>query len=341
MKAQDSLTAASGDAFRKGDFYYQVFETGYIWRPSPVVLTWRFERAKPQSACAQACSADSQVYEFTFLGDNGETCEDIMAHVPGERAARVEFLDCDGLLNALLCWKLQTSDDQAIEGSDRVEDESELKCIVVKDESELQSIVVKDELTCLELQFAPSHSSLKQLRRCVNLRELRASWQFHDELIPALRDTHITRLCLLQSSVTDKGLEFIAAHLPHLKTLHVSHARVSNEGVRSLERLSDLEELMLDSTLVDDAACGPLSDLPELRRLNISCVPLTDTGLSQLCQAKQLLELGIAGTDITDEGLQIIENWASLRMILLAGTRITHDGLRRLMRARPDLDVRC
>jgi hypothetical protein len=116
--------------------------------------------------------------------------------------------------------------------------------------------------------------------------------------------------------VTDADLALLGA-LRHVRSLDLSHANVTDEGMRHLARLATLEELLLAETRITDEGVARLGTLKRLRWLSLQHCGVTDASLAHLRQLEQL------------------------EVLCLHQTHVTANGLRELAAARPDLHIQC
>jgi len=121
----------------------------------------------------------------------------------------------------------------------------------------------------------------------------------------------MTRLQLLQLSgtkVSGTGFQYLET-LPHLKRLYlfgngIQKMPVSDEGLKHLRHLTQLQLLHLDHTLVRGDGLKHLTELPRLYYLRLRGTPLTDVGLKHIASFPQLKMLDITHTQISDEALR-------------------------------------
>jgi len=360
MKAQCTMPEGGGhsDAFRIGQVYYELNHYEPDDRGYPVIRTWRFEGVKQQnSKCRPRSVSDEEVYKFSLLMPNEEVPTPTTRSL-GERSTRMNFLEMEGLLNALLCNRHRLPN--AAE-----ESTSAAPAVVVYSAAELRCLLSRGPATTLELMFVPTPRTLQELSRSVTLKDLRLCGpKVTDTIIPSVSElAHLEELdlnntsvgdgvgalsgseslrtlMLCQTRVTDAAMSGLG-QISHLNKLYLSATRVSNQGIRRLRPATELEDLLLDDTLVDDGACEALATLPSLKRLCIGCTASTDVGLQALQRSERLEGLYLDGTDVSDRGLRIIEDWSGLKEVSLRGTRVSHRGVLHLLEARPDLDVFC
>ena len=121
--------------------------------------------------------------------------------------------------------------------------------------------------------------------------------------------------------------------LATLRQLEIEDASVTDEGIRSLQTLRELEELLLsglDAPMVlTDRGLAHVSEIKTLRVLTISSPAITDEGLAALAALPELEHLHIAGCDqLTDEGLVHLSALPKLEVLGVGGCKqITDRGI--------------
>jgi len=196
--------------------------------------------------------------------------------------------------------------------------------------------LAEDALYALDLSGTRfGDDDLTCLRGLRGLRELDLSWM---------------------SRLTDAGLEHIGT-LTRLRVLNLAnnYERITGKGLVYLAGLSDLEELVLSDSHVENATIANLRAFKKLRRLNLSeaCVSdvamphigalrslheldlemlirLTDVGLGPLTALVHLRYLILSHTRISDAGLEAIGRLRSLRTLILSNTNISDAGIAHL-----------
>jgi hypothetical protein len=97
--------------------------------------------------------------------------------------------------------------------------------------------------------------------------------------------------------------------------------------------------LSLDGTKVTDAGMKELQKLTGLQRLDLNGTAVTVAGLKDL-KDMGMSTLQLANTKLSDADLDIFkspQNFKALRGLALNGTQVTKKGLIELQRARPGL----
>jgi uncharacterized membrane protein len=112
-------------------------------------------------------------------------------------------------------------------------------------------------------------------------------------------------------------------------------------GDAELALLAGLEpflvELVLARTAVTDEGLATLARFTELRRLRLEHTAIGDEGLGTLAGLGQLESLNLFGTRVTDAGMGTLGELERLRRLYVGGTALSAPALVELERARPDL----
>jgi hypothetical protein len=108
-----------------------------------------------------------------------------------------------------------------------------------------------------------------------------------DEKLPG---KPVIELLLQGQDVTDATLVHVK-HLPDLKLLDLTLAKITDDGLQNLKGLSKLEVLVLTFTPVTDKGLVHLKNLTKLRRLSLFVTKVTGKGLVHLKDLTQLREL--------------------------------------------------
>jgi tetratricopeptide (TPR) repeat protein len=95
----------------------------------------------------------------------------------------------------------------------------------------------------------------------------------------------------------------------------ISNGNVTDDGLRNLARLYELESLRLSYT------------------------PITDEGLVHIAKLPNLRYLSLGRTAITDEGLKHFYGMKSLRLLILQKSKVTAAGIKALQAALPDCEI--
>ncbi len=115
--------------------------------------------------------------------------------------------------------------------------------------------------------------------------------------------------------LSEDQIQMLGAVAPQVLRLSLRQADVTNAGLKTIARMTNLRRLRLESNPIDDAGVAELQGLKELRYLNLT------------------------GTRITDRGLVSLGSLPKLRRIYLWNTSITPNAAEALRRSRPELLV--
>jgi mono/diheme cytochrome c family protein len=114
-------------------------------------------------------------------------------------------------------------------------------------------------------------------------------------------------------------------------------------GDAELEKLSaagkDLIWLDLSRTRITDAGLKALEKMPNLQHLDLRGTAVGDAGLDKLAPLHNLRTLGLYGTSVTDAGLPALQRLSGLRRLYVGGTGVTPPGVASLGRARKGLHI--
>ncbi len=148
---------------------------------------------------------------------------------------------------------------------------------------------------------------------------------FHRVVCVGLRDT----------KVTDDDLK-VLAKLPQLENLDLTNTRVTGAGLEHIKDLKNLRVLALWKTQVDDAGLAHIKGLTKMWMLTLDDTRVTDAGLVHLKGMTGLEEwLGLTDTAVTDAGLKHLEGFTKLRSLNLIRTQVTAAGAQNLQAALP------
>jgi Leucine-rich repeat (LRR) protein len=123
------------------------------------------------------------------------------------------------------------------------------------------------------------------------------------------------------SGPKDVAVENLEA-LVHLRSLNLSRARVTDEGLAHLKGLAELRTLRLEGAPITDAGLAQLAGLSSLRSLSLKRTAVTDEGLAHLRGLSGLRHLNLSGTGITEHGLVHLRGLRELRSLDLSSTRV-------------------
>ena len=151
-------------------------------------------------------------------------------------------------------------------------------------------------------------------------------WDVTNQTLAALAGVKSLRILRLSDTrITDAGLG-ILEKLPDLEVL-VLNNQVTNSGLRRIRGLKRLKALDLQRARITDSGLGVLKSLPGLVRLDVSDTRITDAGAKRIAALASLRQLDISGTEITDKGIAWLAGLPKLE-VLYVGDKMTDRGLR-------------
>lgn len=214
-----------------------------------------------------------------------------------------------------------------------VEDLSAVEINLPDDLGELIDPVAKlRRLRWLTLR-APS-AQKQDLARLEELASVRAvdmsfSNMDDDDLLATRLPERVEFLDLTRTTIHGPGLRSLE-RLTHLRELVLEGTGVIDEGIGNLPRLPRLEVLSLVRTNVHDPSVGDARRLPMLHTLLLGW---SETGprLTNVGSIQTLTTLELSGTKIDDSSLIDLRGLSLLERLWLADTEITAAGLKNLL----------
>lgn len=146
-------------------------------------------------------------------------------------------------------------------------------------------------------------------------------------------------LNLSNSHIDDAGLAQLAG-LTKLKKLYAHfNPKITDEGMKSLSGMKELETLTVGGTGITDAGLKLLSGLEQLTLLEVYNIRITDAGLAHLTKLQHLNSLNLRRTPITDAGLKHLSGLKQLKTLTLQETNVTPEGIAALQKALPECTI--
>lgn len=166
-------------------------------------------------------------------------------------------------------------------------------------------------------------------------------WMWRNELMQRATSSASTsyfghQLEELRGGISDDGLRQILG-LHNLQELSIQRTKITDAGARELTHLARLESLDISRTAITDAALESICQLKQLRKLKLNFVAISDAGLRNLTKLERLEEIELRGTPIGTIGIQALVALPRLRRLDLNMTQVTEDVLEELS-AMPRLD---
>jgi hypothetical protein len=157
---------------------------------------------------------------------------------------------------------------------------------------------------------AAEWDSLLDLMREFRVEGLSLERELTDALLERIsRLDHLSYLSIPASKgVTDDGLRHLA-RMPQLEHLDLSGCSVTDRGLEVLSRLPNLKSFkMVHSGGVSDAGLAALGSCMKLERVNLMGTPTGD-GIVRALAGKPNLDEFYAGNEITDDGLALLHEF--------------------------------
>lgn len=128
-------------------------------------------------------------------------------------------------------------------------------------------------------------------------------------LMPLAQDTEQLRLGVINAAdkFGDKELALLAPIAAQILWVDLSRSQITDAGLDTLAKMTNLERLHLENTKVTDAGLAKLGALPNLEYLNIYGTKTTDAGIAKLASAKDLKKLFVWETGVTQAGAKALE----------------------------------
>jgi len=160
----------------------------------------------------------------------------------------------------------------------------------------------------------------------------------HDDAVDALADLRALKfLDLSDNQIGDGALKRLAAGQPRrLTKLLLLGTDLTDEGVKSLASLPNLERAWLDQTRLTGRGLANLRRAKSLRVLTLCYAGLSDDDVDGLTQLEQVEFLHLFGNQITDAAVPDLARMTQLRLLLIGQTAISERGRERLRAALPD-----
>ena len=128
-------------------------------------------------------------------------------------------------------------------------------------------------------------------------------------LMPLAQDNDQQRLSVINAAdkFGDKELALLAPIAAHVVWVDLARSQVSDAGLATLAKLSNLERLHLENTKIGDAGIAQLAGLSKLEYLNLYGTKVSDAGLGKLEGNKALKKLFVWQTAVTQAGAKALE----------------------------------
>ena len=183
-----------------------------------------------------------------------------------------------------------------------------------------------------------------------------------DALIAHVRSGKSDEIHLRHTAIRDADLKRLIG-LGRLRVLMLDNGRVTNDGMKSLRNLENLEHLKLRDSCIGDEGVEHLMALKNLRVINLPQATFSDESLVNLAELTKLELLRFGSPNVTDDGMESLIDYPSLRFLhvvsapitdrtlatieklpnleslYLDDCRVTDEGVSTLVSRRPDLHI--
>ena len=140
----------------------------------------------------------------------------------------------------------------------------------------------------------------------------------------SLRWSGLKQLRCSQCSLAKPNLSVFS----ELRDLDLSYNPFTDEGMAGLAGLKNLKHLILRDTLVTDDGLKYLKDLTDLEELDLSGSTRHGPGLRVIsADLKSMRSLNLLGAQVPDESMDILAGMKSLEVLNLYRTLVTNSGL--------------
>ncbi len=115
--------------------------------------------------------------------------------------------------------------------------------------------------------------------------------------------------------------------LTNLRQLRLNGSRVDNEACQKIAMVSSLEVLALSDTAVSDVGVAALSGLQNLKQLELTRCGLTENGFRAIGNLPSLKSISIESTNMNNRMLDLVCNARTLTQFVMTSNSIDDNGL--------------
>ena len=143
------------------------------------------------------------------------------------------------------------------------------------------------------------------------------------------------------SSINDQVLSIVVDFFPGITELNIGTTDVTNEGLKTLNKLINIKSLILWDLGLTDEGIANLGNLTSLTNLNLGGNNISDNGLTYLLNLKNLTSLSLNNNNqLTDAGIVNLKNLPNLIYLDVNSCKnITREGLVGLKKDLPNLTI--
>ncbi|TDE13858.1 c-type cytochrome domain-containing protein [Dyadobacter psychrotolerans] len=105
------------------------------------------------------------------------------------------------------------------------------------------------------------------------------------------------------SGFNDKQLDLLMAVSDQIAWLKLGGTKITDEGMKAISKLKNLNKIHLEHTAVTDAGIVSLKDLPHLQYINLVDTKISDAGLRNIASLKSLRSVYVWKSAVTDSAV--------------------------------------
>jgi hypothetical protein len=141
-----------------------------------------------------------------------------------------------------------------------------------------------------------------------------------------------------QSDVTDEGIRYLSG-LVDLEVLDLQGTAITDAGLKSIAGLTSLKDLNIGYTRITDAGTEHLTNLQSLQILMLDGTAVTDQGVGQVAKLPNLEQIGLEKTKVTDEAFSYLILMPCLKQVQFDAATVSHETSAQMRELRPDIDL--
>ena len=136
---------------------------------------------------------------------------------------------------------------------------------------------------------------------------------------------------LYRTQIDDDGISRLCETATRLEEVHIQSDRISDLSMPALCALPCLKSLLLDGVpQITDLGIASVAKVSQLRELYLKGTQLSDAGIDALLELSQVWSLSLAGTKITDAGVSKLLTLRRLAIVHLEEVKLHGWGLHAL-----------
>jgi hypothetical protein len=113
--------------------------------------------------------------------------------------------------------------------------------------------------------------------------------------------------------------------LKDLRELKIIDCGITDEGLKGIQGLKQIENLLIDSDTITDVAYEHIKELKNLKSLDAN---ISDKGLIYIKTLTKLDSLSISGKKVTDKGIEQLKDLQNLKYLYLSSKSLTNAGIK-------------